>query len=160
MASFDPVACMLKKHSPLLTPELIYVLAAMGHGDSLALVDANFPAASVARATPHGRAIYLPGADVPQALEVILSLLPLDTFVAEPIRRMLVVDNPEEIPQVQQEVAEVLARAEVETSVGGLDRFAFYESARACYAIVATGERQFYGNYMISKGIIGPDERN
>jgi len=138
---------------------MIYVLASMGHGDSVALVDTNFPAASVARTTSHGRAIYLPGVDIPHALEAILALLPLDTFVAEPIKRMLVVDNPEVVPQVQHKVAEVLARAGVETSVGGLDRFEFYESARACYAIFATGERRFYGNYLIAKGIIGPDEQ-
>ena len=149
---------MLKRFSPLLTPELIYVLASMGHGDAIALVDANFPAASVARATAHGRAIYLAGVDTPVALEALLSVLPVDTFIAEPVKRMLVVDDHDAVPQVQQEAADVIARAVGGISVGGLDRFAFYDSARAAYAVVATSERRFYGCFLITKGVIEPEQ--
>ena len=147
---------MLKRLPPVLTPELLYVMASMGHGDALALVDANFPAASVAQTTAHGRPIHLAGVDVPSALEAILSVLPLDTFIPTPVQRMLVVDDPTAVPDVQRHAAELITAAADGVSVGGLERFAFYDAARTAYAVVATGERRFYGCYLLTKGVIEP----
>ena len=79
---------MLKNIDPLLTAELLSVLAAMGHGDELAVTDANFPADSVARGTCHGRVVSLAGVSLPEAVGAILSVLPLDDFVDAPVRRM------------------------------------------------------------------------
>ena len=79
---------MLKTIDPLLTPELLFVLAAMGHGDEIAIVDANFPADSVAGSTCYGRVVSLPGASMPEVVDAILSVLPLDDYVAAPVRTM------------------------------------------------------------------------
>ena len=102
---------MLKNINPLLTPELLSVLAAMGHGDELAVTDANFPAESVARGTSHGRAISAAGASLPEVVGAILSVLPLDEFVDAPVRRMASNLAPGGIPEVQQEVHEIVDEA-------------------------------------------------
>jgi len=149
---------MLKNLDPLLTPELLGVLAAMGHGDELVLCDANFPADSLARTTTHGRPIRLAGANAPQATSAILSLLPLDSFVETPAMRMAVGDDPDALPDVHQEVQEAIdAAAGRRLPLGALERFAFYERARSAYAIVATGERRFWGCFVFAKGVIPPE---
>ena len=90
---------MLKGLDPLLSPDLLHVLAQMGHGDQIALVDRNFPAASTAR-----RLVRLDGCDLSAAVRAMLSVLPLDTFVEHPIAAMDMVDQPGVVPEVQQEV--------------------------------------------------------
>ena len=148
---------MLRNLDPLLTPELLYVLAAMGHGDEIVVCDANFPAESVALRTAHGSVVRLPGADATAAARGILSLLPLDEFVDTPAFRMEVVGDPEAIPDVQREVqAEVDRAAGRSWPLGSIERFAFYEAAKSAYAIVATGERRFYGCFIFKKGVIPP----
>jgi L-fucose mutarotase len=143
---------MLKNIDPLLTPELLEVLAAMGHGDDLVLCDANFPAASVARTTVHGHPIHLAGVDVPRAAAAILSLLPLDDFVPAPIGRMESTGDPEWLPDVQREVQALVGDVQIE----GIDRFVFYDKARIAFAVVATGERRFWGCFIFKKGVIPP----
>ncbi len=96
---------MLKTLSVLHTPDLLHVLASMGHGDDVALVDCNFPAVSVAR-----RLVRLDGADLPAALEACLHLMPLDTFVDSPALRMLQVHAPDEVPEVQKECQQIINR--------------------------------------------------
>jgi len=146
---------MLKNIDPLLTPELLSVLAAMGHGDELAVTDANFPADSVARGTCHGRVVSLAGVSLPEAVGAILSVLPLDDFVDAPVRRMAIDATPNELPEVQQEVQAVIdGAAGRHWPMGALGRFAFYEAARDCYAVVLTGEGRFFGNVLIKKGAI------
>jgi len=95
---------MLKNIDPLLTAELLSVLAAMGHGDELAVTDANFPADSVARGTCHGQVISVAGASLSQVVGAIVSVLPLDEFVDAPVRRMAIDVTPDELPEVQGEV--------------------------------------------------------
>jgi L-fucose mutarotase len=148
---------MLKNIDPLLTPELLSVLAAMGHGDELAVTDANFPADSVARGTCHGRAISIAGASMPEVVAAIVSVLPLDEFVDAPVRRMAIDVTPDELPEVQQEVQAVIDEVSGRHwPMGALERFAFYEAARESYAVVLTGERRFYGNVLIKKGAMPP----
>lgn len=148
---------MLKGLDPLLTPELLHVLASMGHGDELVLCDANFPAASVARTTTHGRPVVLAGADAPAAAAAILSLLPLDDFVEAPVARMAPGDAPGSLPPVQQQVQAVVdAAAGRPLALEPVDRFAFYERARAAYAVVATAERRFWGCFVFVKGVVPP----
>jgi L-fucose mutarotase len=150
---------MLRTIDPLFTPELLYVLAAMGHGDEVVVADANFPADSVARRTAHERPIPLAGADTPRAVRAILSLLPLDEFVAEPVRRMAVDGRPDEVPPVQREVQTVIDEAAGRPwPMGALERFAFYDAARSAYAVVATGERRFWGCVLVRKGVVPPDQ--
>jgi L-fucose mutarotase len=147
---------MLKNLDPLLTPELIHVLASMGHGDDLVLCDANFPAASVAATTVHGCPVHLAGADAPAAARAILSVLPLDTFVLAPVSRM----EPEgeaSLPPVQQEVQELVDAAfGYPLPMQPIERHAFYDQARTAFAVVATGERRFWGCFVFKKGVVPP----
>jgi L-fucose mutarotase len=144
---------MLKTLSVLHTPELLHTLAAMGHGDELAIVDANFP--SVANAQ---RLIRFDSADLPSVVEACLQLLPLDTFVEEPVARMLQVHAPHEVPKVQEICQIIIDKAEGRhVKVAGVTREAFYERARKAFAVVATGELRLYGCILLKKGVIFPD---
>ena len=98
---------MLKTLTRLHTPELLHTLASMGHGDEIALVDAHFPATSLAR-----RLVRLDGADLPDALAACLYLIPVDTFVPDPAIRMEMIDDPNKIPEVQALCQEVIDKAE------------------------------------------------
>jgi L-fucose mutarotase len=150
---------MLKTVDPLLTPELLFVLASMGHGDELVLCDENFPAASTARSTTYGTPIRLAGIGVPAAARAILSVLPLDGDVETPVLRMEVTGAAEEIPDVQQDLFDELTASRnggSPASVGSLERFTFYEAARRAYAVVWTGERRFYGCFIFKKGVLPP----
>jgi L-fucose mutarotase len=141
---------MLKGLDPLLAPDLLYVLAQMGHGDEIALVDRNFPAVSVAQ-----RLVRLDGCDLATAAKAMLSVLPLDTFVARPLAAMDVVDSPGTVPEVQQEIYDVARNAEGrDIDVERLERFAFYERARQAFAVVATSEARPYGCVLFVKGVI------
>lgn len=147
---------MLIGIDPVLGPDLLRALAAMGHGDEIAIVDGNFPAASVAAYTTTGEALRV-DVDLPRALEAILSILPLDTFVPAPVARMAVVDEPDAVPPLQAEVHDLLARLDAPGTVEAVERHAFYERARRAFAVVRTGERRFYGCVLVTKGVIGPE---
>jgi L-fucose mutarotase len=141
---------MLKGLDPLLGEDLLYVLAAMGHGDRLALVDGNFPAASTSR-----RLVRLPGADLVTSARAILSVLPLDTSVDRPVTRMEVDGEPSEVPQVQAEVLALCHESEGrELEIGSLKREDFYAHAKEAFAVVATGEARPYGCLLFTKGVL------
>jgi L-fucose mutarotase len=143
---------VLKGLDPLLSPELLHALAAMGHGDEIAIVDANFPAASTAR-----RLIRLDGVDAARALKAILSVLPLDSFVDAPALTMEIVGSPNAVPEAVRDFQrELEASAGRAIRIAALPRHDFYERARGAYAIVATGERRFYGNVILVKGVFDP----
>jgi L-fucose mutarotase len=149
---------MLKNVDPLLNADVLYALRAMGHGDALILCDANFPADSVARETTLGRLLRIDGVDAPAAARALLSVLPLDTFVEHAALRMEVVDQTDEVPAVQAEVQREIDRAVGRSSpMGSIERFAFYDRARRSYCVIATGERRFYGCFVLQKGVIPPD---
>lgn len=134
----------------LLTADLLHALAAMGHGETIVLVDANYPA------TRGRRLIQLPGATTPRALQAVLSVLPIDTFIPEPAAVMQVVGDPDAVPDVVAEMNACLAAAGC-APAAGVERYAFYEMAETAYAIVQTGERRFYGNIALTKGVIAPE---
>lgn len=143
---------MLKWIDPLLGPDLLHALAAMGHGDEIAVVDANFPAAATAR-----RLIRIDGAGAPAVLSAVLSLMPLDSFTDTPAAVMAVVGDPGAMPPPVREFQSILdgvsgARVRLAT----LERSEFYERARRAFAVVATGERRFYGNILVTKGVVPP----
>ena len=150
---------MLKNLDPLLTPELLYVLRAMGHGDELVLADANFPSESIAADTVYGDAIRLDGVDILQAARAILSLLPLDSFVEAPVLRMEIIDEPNVLAEVQRDFQQLLASVDPGRNwpMNSLERHDFYDRARAAYAVVVTGERRPYGDFILCKGVLGPD---
>lgn len=149
---------MLKGIDPRLNADVLYALRAMGHGDMLILSDTNFPSDSVASETVHGDLLRMDNLTSAQAVEAILSVLPLDTFVDDFAGRMEIVDAPDEIPPVQAEVQAAIDAAEGEhRPMVGIERFDFYDLARTAYAVIQTGERRFYGCFMLRKGVIPPD---
>ena len=143
---------MLIGVDPLLTPDLLHALAAMGHGDRIVLVDANYPA------TRGRRVISLHGADAPRTLGAILSVLPIDTFVPDPAAIMQVVGDPTAVPPVVTEMNAILRKHGAGPAVG-IERHAFYAAAETAYVIVQTGERRFYGNIMLTKGVLPPEAK-
>lgn len=149
---------MLKGIDNRLNADVLRVLRAMGHGDVLIVADTNFPSDSVARATVTGELLRMENLTSAQAVQAILSVLPLDTFVDDFAGRMEVVGNPAETPPVQQEVQAEIDRAEGRPRpMISIERFAFYDMARQSYAVIQTGERRFYGCFMFRKGVIPPD---
>ena len=144
---------MLKNLDPLLSPDLLYVLRAMGHGDDIVIADANFPALTMGK-----RVVRLDGVpSSPRALEAVLSVLPLDDFVDEPAARIEVVGDPDAEPEVCREFQAVLDRAEGgRVRLARVERFAFYERARQAFAVVTTGETRLYGCVWLKKGVIRP----
>lgn len=142
---------MLKGIDPLLGPELLATLRAMGHADEIAVVDANFPAAANAR-----RLIRAEGVGAPRMVQAILSVLPLEQFEPVAAFRMAVDGAPDELPPVIGEFEALLKAVGYDGPIGALDRFAYYERTRAAYAIVSTGERRYWGNLILKKGAIPP----
>lgn len=150
---------MLKGIDPQLNADVLQCLRAMGHGDALVIADTNFPADSVARETVLGKLLRMENLTSAEAIGSILSVLPLDTFVDDFAMRMEVVDAPNEIPDVQKEVQAQIDLAEGQPRpMLSVERFAFYDLARQSYAVIQTGERRFYGCFVLRKGVIGPDE--
>jgi len=92
-------------------------------------------------------------------MRAILSVFPLDTFVDHPVSRMQVVGQPDDLPPIQQEVQTLVDALEGKhLALGGIERMAFYEAAKKSYAVVATGERRFYGCFILKKGVIAPQD--
>jgi L-fucose mutarotase len=126
------------------------MLAAMGHGDEIAVVDRNFPAASMSR-----RLTRLDGVDVCTAAGAILSVFPLDTFVDQPLIRMQVVGAPEDLPEVQTEFLKLAEAVESRPiAMGSLSRPDFYRRAREAFGVIATSEARPYGCFLLTKGVI------
>ena len=141
---------MLKGLDPLLSPELLQALRAMGHGDEIVIVDANFPAESAGPPV-----VRLVGAGATEAAGAILSVMPLDEFVPEAAWRMEVVGAPDEEQPIFEEFRAVIRRHEGEAfGLAKLERYAFYARAEQAFAVVATGERRLYGNLILKKGVV------
>jgi len=149
---------MLKGIDPRLNADVLHVLRMMGHGDVLIIADTNFPSDSVARATVYGNLLRMDNLTAAEAVEAVLSVMSLDTFVDDFAGRMEIVGEPDTIPAVQAEVQQKINAAEgAERPMISIERFAFYDMARQSYAVIQTGERRFYGCFMLRKGVIGPD---
>ena len=146
---------MLKNLPPLLTPDALHALASMGHGDDLAIVDANFPSARLAR-QGGARLVELPGMDAPTLLQAVLQLLPLDTFTADPARTMAVVGDATAVPPPVAAFQAALAAAG-EAPAMAVERHAFYAQAGAAFAIFRTGEMRKYGNILLRTGVVSTD---
>lgn len=149
---------MLKGISPLLTPDLLKTLMEMGHDDALVLADANFTAVRIAAGKP---VLRLPGSSMAEVVKAITDLLPLATDVDHPVAYMQVSDKPEDYQSgLQREVlAQVNPLLRDGQSAEGLERFAFYDRARTAFAVVLTGEKQPFGNFILRKGVIGDNLR-
>jgi L-fucose mutarotase len=146
---------MLKGIDQRLSAEVVHVLMLMGHGDDLVLCDVNHPAATIAAETTYGRLIDMAGCDIPTAARVILSLMPLDTFVPAPVWRMQVVGNPDAQVSIFARMQVVVDQAEGRpVSIEALERFAFYAAAKQAFAIVRTADSGPYGCFILKKGVV------
>ncbi len=150
---------MLKLIDSALGADVLHALRSMGHGDELVICDTNFPADAVARSTVLGKLLHMENTTCAQAAKAILSLMPLDTFVDQAALRMEIVGKPSEIPPVQAEVQSAIDAAEGKGKfpLGSIERHAFYERAKKAYCVIRTGERRFYGCFVLKKGVVPPD---
>ncbi len=140
---------MLKGISPLISPELLAVLARMGHGDEIILADAHFPGE-----TFNGRVLRADGLRIPELLAAILPLFELDAYVAHPLAMMAAVQGDTLDPKVEEvDLNSIYISHPNVPSIERLDRFAFYERAKSAFAVVMTGETAKYGNILLKKGV-------
>lgn len=142
---------MLKNIPPLLGPELLSTLRAMGHGDEIVIADANFPAAFLGP-----KLIRVDGRSATDVLDAVLTLMPLDEFVDEAAFGMAVVGDPNAREPIYDLFEEIIRRHEPDMGFATLERFAFYDRAKTAAAVVQTGENRLYGNIILKKGIIRP----
>lgn len=141
---------MLKGIDPLVLPELLWVLARMGHGDELVIVDRNYPAYST-----NGCVVRVDGADSITVGRAVFSLLPIDAFTDTPIARMQVVGDESSFPQVQSDFLAIASEAAGrEVGSRALSRAEFYDRAREAFAVLVTGEDRPYGCFLVTKGVL------
>lgn len=144
---------MLKGIPKILSPQLIKVLCEMGHSDCIVLADGNFPAESMGK---DAIVIRMDGHSIPELLEAILTVFPLDTYVEQPVSLMEVMPgDPVETP-IWNSYESIIAKYDTRgaAAIGKVERFAFYEEAKSAYAIIATGEQALYANIMLQKGVV------
>lgn len=143
---------MLQGISPILSPELLKIVAEMGHGDELVIGDGNFPAASMSQ-----RLVRADGHGVEAILNGLLPLFPLDRFVSQPAGLMQVVAGDDTKPTIWEDYRAVIQKYQPERITEGfemIERFAFYDRTRTAYAVVATGETALYANIILKKGVV------
>ena len=144
---------MLKGIPKILSPELLKVLCEMGHSDRLVISDGNFPAESMGK---NAIVIRCDGHGVPEILEAILKVFPLDTYVEKPMNLMEVMPGDNVETPIWDTYKEIVAKYDGRgaDAIGNIERFAFYEEAKTAYAIIATGESALYANVMLQKGVV------
>ncbi len=144
---------MLKGISPMLSPELLKVLCEMGHSDTIVIADGNFPAETMGK---DAIVIRMDGHDVPEILEAILSVFPLDQYVEKPVSLMERVPGDNADISIWKTYEEMIAKEGLRgtTVIRTLERFAFYEEAKKAYAIIATSETSQYANILLQKGCV------
>lgn len=141
---------MLKNIPNVISPELMYVLMEMGHGDEIVLADGNFPAASVAQ-----RLVRCDGHGVPEILQAVLNFFPLDIYVENPVALMSVVPGDKTKPTIWEDYRKIIkASGEKFTDFEFVERFDFYDRSQDAYAVVATSEKALYANIILKKGVI------
>ncbi len=146
---------MLKGIPKILSPELLKVLCEMGHGDTICIGDGNFPAASTAKDSILIRA---DGHGVPELLDAILQVFPLDTYVETPVRLMAL--TPGDVGKIEtpiwNEYEAIIAKHDARggAAIGQYERFEFYKEAAKAYCVIATGESALYANVLLQKGVV------
>lgn len=142
---------MLKGIDPLLGPDLLRTLRAMGHGDEIAIVDGNYPAEEHAK-----RLVRLDGHGSPRVLDAVLSVMPVDDMVADAVWRPAAYLDPQRMEPVFGEFEAVLTKHAPRQRIIPLSGDAFYNRVKACFALIATSEPRLYGNIIVRKGVIYP----
>lgn len=144
---------MLKGINPIIPPMLLKVLCEMGHGDTIVIADGNFPSESVGK---NAVVIRMDGHGVPEILEAVLSLIPLDQYVEKPVSLMDRVKGDNADVSIWQTYDKILRNAEGKglEAANMLERFEFYDEAKKAYAVIATSERSQYANVILKKGCV------
>ena len=142
---------MLKGIPNILSPELLKVLMEMGHGDRICIGDGNFPHASMAK---NCKLVRMDGHGVPELLDAILTLMPLDSYVEAPVNLMEVMPGDDVATPIWDEYAAIVEKHAPGTKIGHIERFAFYEEAKKCYCICTSGETALYANIILQKGVV------
>ena len=138
---------MLKNIPTNISPELLKILCEMGHSDEIIIADGNFPSAAMGR-----KVLRYDSSDVPELLESILKLYPLDQYVDKPVGLM---ECPDIEPGIWRKYKEIIKKEVVEDiEIEFIERFEFYERAKKAYAIIATKEKALYANIILKKGVI------
>jgi L-fucose mutarotase len=144
---------MLKGIPQILSPELLKVLCEMGHSDRLVISDGNFPAESMGK---NAIVIRCDGHGVPELLDAILQVFPLDSYVENPVNLMEVMPGDDVETPIWDTYKDIIKKYDSrgDAAVGHIERFQFYEEAKTAYAIIATGEQALYANVMLQKGVV------
>lgn len=145
---------MLKGIPKILSPELLKVLCEMGHGDTICIGDGNFPAESMGK---NAIVLRYDGHSIPELLDAILSVFPLDPFVEQPVSFMSTVGSPTPVtPTIWNEYIDIISKYDDRgaSAVQYLERFNYYDESKKCYAIIATGESASYANIILKKGCV------
>lgn len=147
---------MLKGIPAIISPELLKVLCEMGHGDTIVIADGNFPSESMGK---DAKVLRFDGHGVPEILDAILKLMPLDTYVKNPVKLMEVVPGDNVATPIWDTYKKIIEKHDPrgEETVGSVDRFGFYDEAKKAYAIIATSERAIYANILLQKGVVKED---
>ena len=140
---------MLKGIKSIISPELLKILMEMGHGDEIVIADGNFPGASMAQ-----RLVRLDGHGVPEVLDAVLELMPLDQYVEKQVALMDVVPGDTVVPVIWDEYNRIIKKYEPEAEIEHMERFAYYDRAKKAYAVVMTGEKATYANIILKKGVV------
>ena len=144
---------MLININPILGSDLLSSLNNMGHGDTLVLSDANFPASSIGQ-----KVIRLDGVNIPEAAKAILSVFPLDSFIKYPVKRMEIDNEPDKINEIHQDFIDMVKVVSGEKwKIGTIERFQFYKEAKNAYIIISTTDARPFGCFILTKGVIKPD---
>ena len=140
---------MLKGISPLISPELLEVMARMGHGDEIVFADAHFPGE-----TFNSRVLRADGLKIADLLAAVLPLFELDAYVPHPLAMMAAVPGDTLDPKVEEGYLKSIHQTNPTVSpIERVERFAFYERAKSAFAVVMTGETAKYGNIILKKGV-------
>ena len=141
---------MLKGISSIISPELLKVLCEMGHSDRIVIADGNFPAESMGK---NSKVIRCDGHGVPELLDAILKLMPLDSYVETPAM-LMATGAGDPTPTIWAEYQDIVNKHNGETKISEIERFAFYDRAKTAYAIIATSEMALYANVILKKGVV------
>lgn len=144
---------MLKGIPKILPPALLKVMCEMGHSDTLVLADGNFPVHTVGK---NAQIIRMDGHGIPEILEAVLTLFPLDSYVEKPVGLMQVMPGDPVQTPIWDTYFDLIAAQDPrgKSAIEEIERFAFYERAKSAYAIVATGESAQYANVLLQKGVV------
>lgn len=140
---------MLKGINSIISPELLKILMEMGHGDEIVIADGNFPGAAIAQ-----RLVRLDGHGVPEVLDAVLGLMPLDQYVDKQVVLMEIVPGDTVVPVIWDEYKKIVNKYEPDAGIEHVERFEYYERAKKAYAVVMTGEKAQYANIILKKGCV------